>query len=92
AASPPDGNLAFSGGFFVTDLSAPSTNFSFGISTTTPLVYSAECGEDPSFTDGTVTGHLNGAGNDVGFTVTYTGCGVDPTITGHGNATTAPAP
>ncbi|MGH7589915.1 MAG: hypothetical protein ACREL2_00635 [Gemmatimonadales bacterium] len=92
AASPPDGNLAFSGGFFVTSLEAPTTNFSFGMSTTTPLVYSAECGADPQFIDGTVTGHLNGAGNNIGFTVTYTGCGVAPTITGQGNATATAIP
>lgn len=91
AASPPDGNLGFNGGFFVTSLESPATNFSFGISTTVPLAYSAECSEAPPFFGGTVTGHLNGAGNDVGFTVTYSDCGVAPTITGHGNATATAA-
>jgi hypothetical protein len=85
AYSPPDGTLSFNGGFFVTSLDAPTTNFNFGIVTTTPLVYQEGCGSAPPFTGGTVSGHLKGATSDVGFTVTYTGCGDDPTIVGHGN-------
>lgn len=86
AEAPPDGQLQFTGGFYVTDLADPRLNFSFGISTTDPLSYDSACGDWPPFTAGTVTGHLNGAAADVGFTLGYAGCGVAPTVDAHGNA------
>ncbi|MGH7532639.1 MAG: hypothetical protein ACREL4_05030 [Gemmatimonadales bacterium] len=83
----PSGSLAFTGGFYTTDLADATQNFNFSITTTTPLAYDSGCGTDPRFTSGLITGQLAGGGANVGFTVNYeNGCGSSPTITGHGNA------
>lgn len=85
----PNGQIAFDGNFYVTNLADGSQNFRFDIATTTPLAYSAACydnGDDPPFTAGAIQGRFNGHA-DVGFTITYTACDTGPTIVGTGNET-----
>ena len=85
----PDGTIAFTGGFYVTDAADPTHNFNFNILTAAPLSFSAACqaaNDDPVFTAGVIQGKFNGSAT-VGFTATFTGCNTAPTVVGTGNAT-----
>lgn len=84
----PDGNIAFSGGFYVTDAADATQNFNFNLSTPTPLSFVASCyaaDDQPPFDDGEIKGEFNGS-STVGFTVTYSACDTAPDIVGTGNA------
>ena len=78
----PDGALTFNGNDYVTDNTA--SNWSFALSTPTALAYSAACGSTPPFTAGVIKGLLNNNSNQASFTVTFTGCGVAPTVATNG--------
>ena len=78
----PDGALTFSGNDYVTDNTA--SNWSFALSTPTALAYSAACASTPPFTAGVIKGLLNNNSNQASFTVTFTGCGVAPTVATNG--------
>ena len=84
----PDGSIAFTGGFYVTDVADPTHNFNFNILTTTPLSFSAACqaaSDDPVFNAGVIQGKFNGSAT-AGFTATFTACNVAPTVVGTGTA------
>ena len=78
----PDGSLTFSGNDYVVDNTA--TSWSFALSTPTALAYSSACGSTPPFTAGVIHGLLNNNSNQASFDVTFTGCGVAPTVTTNG--------
>ncbi|MGH7532640.1 MAG: hypothetical protein ACREL4_05035 [Gemmatimonadales bacterium] len=82
----PDGHVAFTGGFYVTDLADATQNFNFTVQTTTPLSYKEACsGDYVPYDGGVIKGFFNGK-TDVGFTATYTACAADPTVVGVGNS------
>ena len=84
----PDGTIAFTGGFYVTDAADPTHNFNFNILTAAPLAYSAACqaaNDNPVFTAGVIQGKFNGSAT-VGFPATVTACNTAPTVVGTGNA------
>lgn len=81
----PNGALTFAGREYVTD--NHGTNLSFGISTDTPLAFSAACQASntlPPFTAGVLIGHLNNNASSANFSATFTACGVAPTISTNG--------
>lgn len=85
----PDGNIAFNGGFYVTNAATSTQNFNFNILTTSPLHYVASCkaaNNDPVFDSGVIQGQFNGSAT-VGFTATFTACNTAPNVVGTGNAT-----
>ena len=85
----PDGSIAFSGGFYVTDVADATQNFNFTLSTPTPLSFVASCYATDThrpFDAGEIKGEFNGS-STVGFTATYSACNTAPDIVGTGNAT-----
>ncbi|MGH7589916.1 MAG: hypothetical protein ACREL2_00640 [Gemmatimonadales bacterium] len=84
----PDGTIAFTGGFYITDVSDATQNFNFNLSTPTPLSFVASCyaaNDQPPFDGGEIKGEFNGS-SSVGFTVTYSACNTAPDIVGVGNS------
>lgn len=79
-APAPSGAIDFTARSWFTD--TESINLSFSMATTTPLAYSAPCaaGASPHFTGGVIEGRLNNSASLASFTVTYTACGVAPTV------------
>jgi hypothetical protein len=77
----PSGLFSFGGDFrWSGDDGTTSGNWQFDLSTDSPgLSYDSGCAADPPFTGGVVRGaiHVN---DTVGFTVTYGGCGLQPTV------------
>ncbi|HET7023810.1 MAG TPA: hypothetical protein VFI39_01225 [Gemmatimonadales bacterium] len=81
----PDGHMTIVGGIG-TSIAGQPNSFSFDIATPTPLAYSAACGNvdnNPPFTAGHISGAFHGYAT-AGFDATFTGCGVDPTVTTFG--------
>lgn len=81
----PDGHMTVVGGL-ATSIQGQPNSFSFDIATPTALAYSADCGNadnNPPFTAGHITGAFHGFAT-AGFDVTFTACGVDPTVTTFG--------
>ena len=84
----PGGTISFNGGFYVTNVADGTQNFTFTITTTTPLSFVAACyaaDDHPPFNAGAIKGEFNGS-STVGFTVTYSACNTVPAIVGTGNA------
>jgi hypothetical protein len=81
----PDGALTLNGREYVTD--TEDQNLSFSLATDTPLAYDATCWAGdalPPFTAGILIGHLNNNASSASFSATFTGCGVEPTISTEG--------
>lgn len=81
----PDGHMTIVGGL-ATSIQGQPNSFSFDVATPTALAYSAACGNadnNPPFTAGHITGAFHGYAT-AGFDVTFTACGVDPTVTTFG--------
>lgn len=82
----PDGHIAFTGGFYVTNPADATQNFNFTLQTGPALSYKAACaGNDPPYDGGVLKGFLNG-NTSVGFTATFTACSTAPTVVGTGNS------
>ncbi|MGB7212785.1 MAG: hypothetical protein WBC97_09165 [Gemmatimonadales bacterium] len=84
----PDGTIAFTGGFYITNVADGTQNFNFNILTVTPLSFVASCyaaDDQPPFDSGEIKGEFNGSAS-VGFTVTYSACSSAPDVVGTGNA------
>lgn len=82
----PDGTLVITGHI---GLSVPGQGsiFAFDMTTPTPLAYSAACdnaGSNPPYTAGHLVGAFTGVGAGAGFSITFTACGTDPTVTTSG--------
>lgn len=78
----PDGTMDITG-HVGTTLQGQPGSFSFDITTPTLLAYSAACdaaNNNPPFTAGKIIGAFTGYAT-AGFSVTFTGCGVTPTVT-----------
>lgn len=70
-------------GTFVYDINGE--RFSMSIQTVVPLAYDSSCnGEIHPFTAGELRAHLGGPNGQVYVRVTYTGCGIEPTVEFHG--------
>ena len=81
----PDGSMAITGHYGVSEQGQQGL-FAFDVATPTPLAYSAACeaaSSTPPFTAGHLVGTFTGAVG-AGFSVTYTACGTQPTVTGTG--------
>jgi hypothetical protein len=71
-------------GTFVYDINGE--RFSLSIQTVVPLAYDSSCnGDVHPFTAGELRAHLGGPNGQVYVRVTYTACGVEPTVELHGS-------
>jgi hypothetical protein len=83
AASLPPGEFDINGTFgFSGSASGQSGHWSFTLSTTNPLLFDPQCGEDNKLVGGSLQGAIT-AKNSVGFTVDFQDCGTLPTITAY---------
>lgn len=73
----PDGDFDFNGSY-VYDIN--QQRFVFNVQTETPLVFDSACVLDNPFSSGEIRAHIGGPNGTVYVKVTYTGCGVDPTV------------
>lgn len=74
----PDGDLSIQGNF-VYDVNG--RRFAMTVRTQTPLTYDSSCaGQVHPFTGGELRAHLGGPNGQVYVQVTYTACGVEPTV------------
>jgi hypothetical protein len=74
----PDGTLSLTGN---TNWAFNARNFAFGLSTTSPLVYDAQCGLEPPFTAGELRALVVGNRGGAFVRVVFPGCGVQPIVT-----------
>jgi len=81
-----DGTFDLAGSFGWTGQSDQvSGNWSFNVSTPTPLHWSSSCeGQEPPFDGGQLDASINGRSN-IGFTAVYTACGTPPVINTYDN-------
>jgi len=80
AGDMPAGAFTIDGGFdFNGEAGQENGDWSFNLSTTTPLAYDGSCTLEPPFGAGVIEGAING-NDSVGFTITYTGCGTAEVI------------
>jgi len=85
----PDGGFNMNGSWVY---NVQGERLAMQIQTVTPLAYSAACeGQLHPFTGGEVRAHAGNANSSIYVRITYTGCGVDPTVeffgSGGGNNT-----
>ncbi len=84
----PDGTFDITGAYtWAGAFGNADGDWSFNLSTPTPLHWSNACdGFDPPFDGGQLDASINGHSN-IGFTADFSGCGVPPTITSYDNTT-----
>ena len=79
----PDGDFTLSGQF-VYDVNGE--RFALSITTQTALSYDSSCvGQVNPFTGGVIRAHAGGPNGQVYVQITFTGCGLEPTVEFHGN-------
>lgn len=75
----PSGSVNASGTF---SFDRDTLDKSFNVTTTTPLQYDATCQKLPRYTSGVLQAERSSSNNgESTITITYTGCGVKPTVT-----------
>lgn len=81
----PAGSFTIDGGFdFSGEAGQDNGDWSFNVATTQPLAFDGSCSLEPPFSSGVIEGAIAGNTN-VGFTITYTGCGTAETIAAFDN-------
>jgi len=73
----PDGDFDINGNFVY---NINGERFAFSVRTQTPLTFDSACVLPNPFSAGELRAHLGGPNGTVYVKVTYTGCGIDPTV------------
>jgi hypothetical protein len=73
----PSGTVNASGTF---TFDRDQSNKAYNVTTTTPLQYDASCQKLPRYTAGVLQVERSSSQGDSSITITYTGCGVKPTV------------